>query len=199
MGTERVHIETLTAQVKVLVVGRRQVTLSVYRQLDEVSSDEITPMGRVRDSKDSDAYIFVVGHDNQGNLVRSKRYAMRGKIWTEDAPRKGWWLPVLPDDAAASGARPILGVSGSRSGSGASGSGCIASADGFEFRWRMGLPAELRFVASGIPATHWKFVSDEVATQASELGEKRVTSMRRMDEDYREWSQLPLIVLAGLR
>ena len=36
-------VETLTASVNVLQVGSRQITLSVARQLDEVSRDEIEP------------------------------------------------------------------------------------------------------------------------------------------------------------
>lgn len=46
-------VEVLTAEVRTLMVGSRQVTLSVYRQLDEVSpwTDHIStfePFGRVR-------------------------------------------------------------------------------------------------------------------------------------------------------
>jgi hypothetical protein len=42
-------VELLTAQVRILQVGSRQVTLSVYRQLDQVPADEIEPFGRVHD------------------------------------------------------------------------------------------------------------------------------------------------------
>ena len=42
-------VGVLTAQVRVLMVGSRQVTLSVYRQLDHVEPGKITPFGRVRD------------------------------------------------------------------------------------------------------------------------------------------------------
>lgn len=46
-------IETLTAEVRVLMVGSRQVTLSVAKQLDRASfledaPDAITPFGRVK-------------------------------------------------------------------------------------------------------------------------------------------------------
>jgi hypothetical protein len=40
-------VETLTAEVRVLMVGSRQVTLSVYGQLDEVGPEDIEPFGRV--------------------------------------------------------------------------------------------------------------------------------------------------------
>jgi hypothetical protein len=41
-------VETLTAEVRVLMVGSRQVTLSVYSQLDAVPLMAMTPFGRVR-------------------------------------------------------------------------------------------------------------------------------------------------------
>lgn len=44
-------VETLTAEVRVLMVGNRQVTLSVYRQLDKFTTSrplsEFAPFGRV--------------------------------------------------------------------------------------------------------------------------------------------------------
>src|SRR2546430_1925472 len=41
-------VEVLTAEVRVLQVGRRQVTLSVVRQLDWVDAADVVPFGRVR-------------------------------------------------------------------------------------------------------------------------------------------------------
>ena len=46
-------VETLTAEVRVLMVGNRQITLSVAKQLDVVTpldhvTNAITPFGRVR-------------------------------------------------------------------------------------------------------------------------------------------------------
>lgn len=42
-------VETLTAEVRVLKVGNRQITKSVYLQLDSMPpSDEFHPFGRVR-------------------------------------------------------------------------------------------------------------------------------------------------------
>jgi hypothetical protein len=40
-------VEALTAQVRVLMVGSRQITLSVYWQLDDVDPDEVEIFGRV--------------------------------------------------------------------------------------------------------------------------------------------------------
>lgn len=67
-------VETLTAEVRVLMVGNRQVTLSVYRQLDHVKVTRIEPFGRVN-AADRDKLgdeINVVGRDTRdGVLVRS--------------------------------------------------------------------------------------------------------------------------------
>ena len=41
-------VEVLTAEVRVLQVGRRQVTLSVVRQLDWADPADVEPFGRVR-------------------------------------------------------------------------------------------------------------------------------------------------------
>jgi hypothetical protein len=46
-GPSQATVQTLAAEVRVLMVGSRQVTLSVYRQLDTVRPDAIEPFGRV--------------------------------------------------------------------------------------------------------------------------------------------------------
>jgi hypothetical protein len=61
-------IEVLTAQVRVLMVGSRQVTLSVYRQLDTIDYEQAHMlMGRVRDPNKGEG---IIGSDKDGNLVR---------------------------------------------------------------------------------------------------------------------------------
>jgi len=63
-------VETITAQVRVLMVGSRQVTLSVARQLDSVEPAEIDPFGRVRLGTDQSCEI--IGRSKiTGALVRS--------------------------------------------------------------------------------------------------------------------------------
>jgi len=44
-------VETLTAEVRVLMVGSRQVTMSVAKQLDHCEYHEMEPMGRVHLTK----------------------------------------------------------------------------------------------------------------------------------------------------
>ena len=74
------RVEVLTAEVRVLMVGSRQVTLSVYGQLDYAKPDQIEPFGRVRTGRAhcSDEWggvsrgcpgdcIDVVGRDSDGH------------------------------------------------------------------------------------------------------------------------------------
>lgn len=77
MAGKTATVETLTAEVRVLVVGSRQVTMSVYNQLDHADFDQVEPFGRItpRDTRDG---IYVIGkHRDRGDLVRS-------------------WLPATP-------------------------------------------------------------------------------------------------------
>lgn len=71
-GSKSATVETLTAEVRVLMVGSRQVTLSVFNQLDGVACNEIEPFGRVN-PKDADRWVvWVVGRDcSDGTLVRA--------------------------------------------------------------------------------------------------------------------------------
>lgn len=68
-------VRTLTAEVRTLVVGSRQVTMSVYNQLDEVEWDELEPFGRVCPRGAWSYAIHVVGRSTRptdtGALVRS--------------------------------------------------------------------------------------------------------------------------------
>jgi len=65
-------VEVLIAEVRVLMVGSRQITLSVFRQLDFVPWGECEPMGRVNDNRDDDSSRLIVGRAKDGSLVRAK-------------------------------------------------------------------------------------------------------------------------------
>jgi hypothetical protein len=73
-GPKEARVEVLRAEVRVLMVGSRQVTLSVARQLDAVEPRQIKPFGRVRIDKDPTDQaiqrIEVVGSAD-GGLARS--------------------------------------------------------------------------------------------------------------------------------
>ncbi|MDZ7884746.1 MAG: hypothetical protein U5N53_18495 [Mycobacterium sp.] len=64
-------VETLTAEVRVLMVGNRQITSGVYKQLDFCPTEEIRPLGRVRSGLQAPG-IEVVGADARGQLVRAR-------------------------------------------------------------------------------------------------------------------------------
>lgn len=71
-GKSTATVETLTAEVRVLMVGSRQVTLSVYGQLDWIGSDDIEPFGRVRPRDAKYGYVYLIGrHPESGALVRA--------------------------------------------------------------------------------------------------------------------------------
>lgn len=62
------HVEMLTAQVRTLMVGSRQITLSIAKQLDWVEFKDVIPFGRVRIRKTH--LIDVIGiHRKTGDLV----------------------------------------------------------------------------------------------------------------------------------
>lgn len=65
-------VTTLTAEVRTLVVGTRQVTLSVAKQLDIVPLVDLTVMGRVHLSDDR----YVIGAAPDGTLALA-RYQKR--------------------------------------------------------------------------------------------------------------------------
>ncbi len=76
-------VEVLTAEVRQLMIGKRQVTLSIFRQLDDVDPDCCQPFGRVHDSNaptrrgsrgTSLPTVHVVGRSTDtGALVRAHR------------------------------------------------------------------------------------------------------------------------------
>jgi hypothetical protein len=82
--TELSAVEILTAEVRQLTVGNRQVTLSMFRQLDNVDSDHCEPFGRVHDSQapavggDHGSHlpvVHVVGRSvDTGVLVHAHRF-----------------------------------------------------------------------------------------------------------------------------
>lgn len=74
--TDTATVETLTAEVRVLMVGSRQVTLSVARQLDIVPLAELTVFGRVKINQDkiNRDKDYVIGSDRDGRLAISEYY-----------------------------------------------------------------------------------------------------------------------------
>src|SRR6266705_4169550 len=77
---EEATVAVLTAEVKVLMIGSRQITSHICSQLDQVFPDEIIPFGRVADFPVKGRRVapliapavWVVGkHRDTGMLVSS--------------------------------------------------------------------------------------------------------------------------------
>ena len=71
--TTTATIETLTAEVRTLVVGSRQITLSVAKQLDFVDLSRLRVFGRVRIFKGAH---YVVGADRNGQLALAQYWPL---------------------------------------------------------------------------------------------------------------------------
>ena len=104
MSAATAHVDVLTAEVRSLMVGSRQVTLSVYRQLDTMEplvdlTTDFEPFGRVtsgtryvefgdwgREFKAEALCEFVGRRRSDGTLVR---FVVMGTDWrTLDADDK---------------------------------------------------------------------------------------------------------------
>jgi len=92
-GQHHANVQVLTAEVRTLVVRSRQVTLSVFNQLDEVDPEEVEPFGRVCPKSAQPAFVHVVGRGLGGELVRSKL-----PRWPCDMDARGY-VPVDPGGA----------------------------------------------------------------------------------------------------
>jgi hypothetical protein len=89
MSAETATVEVLTAEVRTLMVGSRQVTLSVFKQLDTVLPKDIEPFGRVRDGRDNSVSVDVVGRDRRtGALVRSYCWEIHGSYYAPKNPEE---------------------------------------------------------------------------------------------------------------
>jgi hypothetical protein len=88
-------VKVLTAEIRVLQVGSKSVTLSTARQLDFVDQASIKPFGRVRiDPKPAPGLIEVIGSVD-GILARSsaRAYKVECPGYMNPSPR-GYGLPV---------------------------------------------------------------------------------------------------------
>lgn len=88
MNSTTATVETLTAEVRVLMVANRQITLSVARQLDRIDwpwgdppLSEFTPFGRVRTGSRVTATRRLNGRPL---VVDSSRHDCVDGQWTED-------------------------------------------------------------------------------------------------------------------
>jgi len=85
-GLKTAEVEVLTAEVRVLMVGSRQITLSVARQLDMVNLTELIPFGRIR-TREYD--YAVIGKDRTTGTLVVATYHASPPVATLDKS----WLP----------------------------------------------------------------------------------------------------------
>lgn len=195
MAGTTASVEVLTAEVRTLMVGSRQVTLSVYRQLDEVPDQECEPFGRVRDAKDEPGgqAIHVVGRSKEtGALVRSYRPQPWPNFAPVDAPEAMGNRWCHHYDAHVDGSQKCYFTNKSHGRPVA----CIATEGDTGVFWHV---KRNDHVYHSGAAGYWTFASDELAARAEQLAKEELADRRIIAQQHAEWSTLPLIVLAGLR
>jgi hypothetical protein len=205
-GAMGARVQVLTAEVRTLAVGSRQVTLSVYGQLDQAAPDDITPFGRVEPRDALDEWVYVVGrHTGTGVLVRS---SLPYTTWGVRANRRAfeddlWRLHPDSGSALLTGAPPLV----------------------YEYRGEQAELAALRrpkgvvrllmlndaaaeFDKAALGAGDgWEGLPGEEAKRRRAEWEARASTIReRFDGEFGEmsliaerWLELPKIVLARLR
>lgn len=187
-------VELLTAEVRTLMVGNRQVTQSIYRQLDWTDPADIEPFGRVRDEKvGTPETVVVIGrHADTGVLTRASCN-----------PRDAWFDPHPPEGVG----RPYLKARIETK----------TSEHGYTSRvWpHSGLRVTMATDEVMRTSVSW-YVGDVLNDPDGEPGVLywidpaehafAVSWAKELLDDYREeklryhrFSRLPLIVLAGLR
>lgn len=124
-GPKEARVEVLRAEVRVLMVGSRQVTLSVARQLDTVEPRKIEPFGRVRIDKDATGQMIEVVGSVDGVLARSaisrklNTCSLKGHPDQQCAQYKRLWQGLHDEDEAQhaearkAGRRPPISLPGS--------------------------------------------------------------------------------------
>lgn len=207
-GSSSATVETLTAEVRVLMVGSRQVTLSVYNQLDWVPSSEIEPLGRVNPKDALHGWAYIVGRNNDGGaLVRATvpitPRAVAGGREAYQPAVLDWFPRFAPIWTIGPG---LVGLESAKALAEYAGAAAMIAnrlATGAVER------VLLLWAAASAYAEAAKFHQKACRGCAgSECQEMRpwMTHMLKLDRDLYEelipasdWVELPLIVLAGLR
>lgn len=96
--TTTATVETLTAEVRTLVVGSRQVTLSVAKQLDVVTLENLTVMGRVSLKSE---FPMVIGKATDGTLALAH--------YMHPYPPDDWHIRDLGDHIVTYGSKATRG------------------------------------------------------------------------------------------
>lgn len=187
-GTLTATVQALTAEVRVMMVGSRQVTMSVYKQLDKVEPNDLAEIfGRVHPTgHEPNVSLHVVGRSSAGSLVSSSMSTVAKRMWP---------LYIGVETTYAYGKETYeCGVT--RELGSTRGCICEACADvpvGHRVR-NMGL---LQAGPESLAPTDYRMRSASYES----LDDWEDGWDARVAEDVRreEWINLPLVVLAGLR
>lgn len=97
MTSHEATVSTLTAEVRVLMVGNRQITQSVAKQLDVVPIGQLEAFGRVSIKIDGGGGPWVIGkHNDTGALALSEaRIGMSRTPYVELTSEKPGDLPIV--------------------------------------------------------------------------------------------------------
>jgi hypothetical protein len=164
------RVEVLTAEVRVLMVGSRQVTLSVHAQLDQVKPGQVEPFGRVAPRDADPDYVYVVGVStrdaDRGSLVRSRYWT--AVQWRRQAKECRRVMPFARERDALK--REL--------------------ADPANYSRQWSLQDQIRQLDNSMLGFHgWTAAElDETVRESAEEAGRAA-----------QWEALPLIVLAGLR
>jgi len=163
-------VEVLTAEVRVLQVGRRQVTLSVVRQLDWADPADVEPFGRVRTGDSPPGRVRAI--DSSGsNRAKSVPIEIIGSA-AGVLVRSVSWRAVLTCTSGGESACPEIRA----------------------------IHADLdRYKTRGQPPQHMTPQYQQALDRLSEHYVHDWICFDPDQQTYEKWESLPLIVLAGLR
>lgn len=188
MTAQQATVETLTAEVRTLVVGARQVTLSIANQLDVVPLDELRVMGRISLRKDGQ---HVIGSDRNGVLSLA--------TYDPDPISTIWRL--YPGDSLGGGYITVCGGWPLTVGSNyyelsLDGAPFLASANAAALR-QCGYRGHYR--GGSASCEHWKADTDESEAWLRAEIQGFAIRVRAMNLRSTVAKASPLLVLAGLR
>jgi hypothetical protein len=215
-------VKTLTAEVRVLMVGSRQVTLSVYNQLDCIPHRQIDPFGRVNPRDADPGRVYAVGRDPEtGVLARAKTPRWDEELDRRPYKRSAEQLALATVRSFAAIEPPRIGTDGTereqyrhaeeRAGQilrslGAARLVCWLSPFGVvmdDYARTAGLTRAEISQADRLPSPRGAPDTQPGSQQAAQILEsyqQAITAAQAYaDRIKAEWSALPLIVLAGLR
>jgi hypothetical protein len=221
-STTTATVEVLTAEVRTLMVGSRQVTQSVYKQLDWVEPEHVEPFGRFGVDQGrrlySSDHVTVVGrHRQTGALVRSQAAPVdefsHDRI-TEPPHELGPIVFELAEETETVHAgHPYerIQVNWPKMEEERNATLVTVAVDpgGCSVRWAVWTRRGSNYDDQGkgkryrhnsdLPPRTVRWAPEIDSDEAQEWANGTLLPVVEADRRYREWSALPLIVLAGLR